>query len=129
MRRHVAALLVALGVLGPALTTADEVYYDYAVVTGVQALPGIGQSDDTPLCGEAPPDRALSYRGAGISGLADVIRRSLDAAHRQRCLTEPATRISAYRVQYSYAGTEYTRIMDFDPGDRLRVRVRLATGP
>ena len=38
-------------------------------------------------------------------------------------------RVVGYRVGYVYAGEEYVRMLDHDPGNRLRVKVSLEARP
>jgi uncharacterized protein YcfJ len=111
---------------------AAEDYFDYAdVVSAVpvtEAVPHTGRRGSCPGETDSRPMTPGPARGAGIHGLMDAVVRDLALVD---CREQAATtqRIVGYRVTYRYDGTEYINVLDEDPGQRLRVKVRLEARP
>jgi hypothetical protein len=127
------SLLLALLLAGP--LRAGEVFYDYADVTSVRPVLERASPAANPGACRPPFHSDLgdgeAVTGEGIGTLAEALRRELDR------LTDPVTcrsvsdgqeTIVGYQVTYRYGDTEYTRVMEQDPGPRMRVRVRLDAG-
>ena len=125
-------ILTILGLLVCSLAAGEEVFYDYAVVSAVEVLkddPYREAGDAGPRCRDDGAAAGTPMRGDDLAGLAAAIGQALDEAERSRCMAGEHARITGYRVHYSYAGALYTRVLGFDPGNRIRVRVRLDAGP
>lgn len=125
-------ILVILGLAVCAAAQAEEVFYDYAQVSAVELLKddAYRRADKTgPLCGQQRAPVTVPSRGSDVAGLAAAIGQAMEKAERSQCIAESRTRITGYRVHYSYGGVQYMRVLDFDPGDRIRVRVTLDARP
>jgi hypothetical protein len=127
------SLLLALLLAGP--LRAGEVFYDYADVTSVR--PVLEHASPAAKPGACPPPfrsdlrDGEAERGQGIDTLAEALRRELDRLTDPvacRSVSDGQETIVAYQVTYRYGDTEYTRVMEQDPGPRMRVRVRLDAG-
>ena len=137
-QRLVSAMITLISCLAAASTIAEETHYDYADVLWVRAMTGqVAVPVMETRCEPAREDTAgssgaLRDRYPGL-GLADVIRQEQRHMPRApRCSDFRRTRyeneIVGYRVAYRYAGTDYERTLDYDPGNRLRVRVEVQAG-
>ena len=96
---------------------AEEQWSDYAKVLRAEPLAG---TESPCELGTTPGDLRAEEPGLG---LAEAVRR---LAGETRCA--PAAPV-AWRVVYRYEGMEYTRVLPYDPGERLRVEVRLDPRP
>jgi uncharacterized protein YcfJ len=65
--------------------------------------------------------RDLSHRRGGREGYYST-RERCDVRHEYTS----EERLDGYRVTYTYAGREHVTITDYDPGNRIRVRVAVA---
>jgi len=81
---------------------------------------GSGHSRDLGTVAGAVIGAAVGHDAAVRAGGAEV--RSV-----QRCAVRDypqyEERVAGYRVTYVYCGREYTTVMPYDPGERVRVRV------
>lgn len=130
-----AALLIAAG------AGAEEVYYDYAPVSWVEPVTRIVSDDRETACthwreSDASPNAggpadAGDDGGAGVASLVDALDAHIQQARDADCVfrTVHSERVVAYRVGYVYAGEEYVRELERDPGNRIRVRVSLDARP
>lgn len=142
------ALLGGLFILSAALDVealGDQSFYDYARVT--QVMP-IQETVRVPVESEqcdryTPPQNGEEL--AALAGdvrsahphlsLTDVLRADLNRWQRTRSAYMPQCRLVkvfeneirtvAYRVHYRYGDDTFIKRMDYDPGEWLRVRVRL----
>ncbi len=125
-----------------------EVYYDYAPVIEVTPVVRTARVPVTEQhCDEAVPE-SRRPRLQGLAGdvrardpaasLGEVMRSDRQLRQRRprpRRTCQMVTRyetcdeVVAYEVRYRYAGAEYSRQMDRDPGQQIRVRVELDTSP
>ena len=95
---------------------------------GYQDAAAPGRADPTVLGDARSPDRA--------AGLVDALHTDQDLrappqpVYRCRMVTQTAERreLSGYRVRFRYEGRIYERHMAEDPGERIRVRVRVSAG-
>lgn len=110
---------------------AAEDYFDYAdVVSAVPMTEDVTSTAGRDDCAEktGSPISPGPVGGTGIHGLMDAVARDLAlAACRERALA--TQRIVGYRVTYRYDGTEYINVLDKNPGQRLKVKVRLEARP
>jgi hypothetical protein len=136
-----------LGHGGSPHSVYDGTYYDYARVTRVEPVPALPPPGERPAgCEEqdlrrdifpGPPtpsrlvvlagplgyDAAVHvhYRMSGAEGVDD------DAGRRRHCERgdgpRAAARPGSYRVTYVYGDKVHVRVVDADPGRRIRVRV------
>lgn len=127
------SLILALLLAGP--MRAGEVFYDYADVTSVRPVVERPSPAANPeAC--RPPFRSdlrdgEAMGGEGVDTLAEALRRELDRLNDPaacRSVSDGRETIVGYQVTYRYGDTEYTRVMEQDPGPRMRVRVRLDAG-
>lgn len=124
--------LAAVAMLLAGNLQAAEDYFDYAdVVSAVPVTETVTHIAGRGSCAGETGSRAMTpgpARGAGIHGLMDAVVRDLALVdcREQAVATQ---RISGYRVTYRYGGTEYINVLDEDPGQRLRVNVRLEARP
>ena len=128
-------LLVAVG------ARADEVYYDYAPVSWVEPVTRMVSHDRERVCTDwdaSGPSPDVSDTtdpgddgGAGVASIADALDARIQRARDAVCAfaTVTSERVVAYRVGYVYAGEEYVRMLDRDPGNRIRVKVSLEARP
>lgn len=114
------------------VVAAEEVYYDYAPVSWVEPITRSVEQDPPAPC-EADPtvDREAGEGGAGVTGMVEAIGAFIRGARDAECdaARAPVERIVAYRVGYVYAGEDHVRVLDRDPGNRVRVKVRLEARP
>lgn len=123
----VASLLLAACAVG-----AEEVYYDYAPVSWVEPVTrSVETGSRVPCPAEPVVEREARAGGAGVTGLVEAIGAFIREARDADCVEarRPVERVVAYRVGYVYAGEDYVRVLDRDPGNRVRVRVRLEARP
>lgn len=124
-------ILTILGLAVCSMAAGEEVFYDYAVVSAVEVLKDDSYrevGDAGSRCHDDGAAAGVPLRGDDVAGLAAAIGQALDEAARGQCKAGEHARTTGYRVHYSYGGANYTRVLRFDPGDRIRVRVRLDAG-
>lgn len=131
---------IAAIVLLVAEASAQDVYYDYAPVSWVEPVTRVVPHQRSPNC-TSPRGSPMSSEaddasttadggGAGAASLAEAMDVYIRSAREEDCApVAPAKRVVAYRVGYVYAGEEYVRELDRDPGNRIRVRVSLEARP
>jgi hypothetical protein len=125
-------LAVAPLLLAACAVAAEEVYYDYAPVSWVEPVTRSVATDSGGPCPAGPHvEREAGEGGAGVTGMVEAIGAFIREARHAGCVAAraPVERIVAYRVGYVYAGEDYVRVLDRDPGNRIRVRVRLEARP
>lgn len=138
-RRLLVATVLALAFL--AQSVLADTFYDYAEVLSAtpitQTVYGDSQREVCRTVHGANALRAGRHVPAGVSGsgqgysLADVIRQDVASSPQttRTCETvsvrEPQTRTVGYRVAYRYGNRTYTRTLENQPGDRIRVKVRI----
>ena len=115
------------------VASGEEVYYDYAPVSWVEPVTRTVNSHRDPSCkpAETGATETVATGGAGVAGMVMALKslvRPPDPSACNRSSPGP-TRAVRYRVGYIYAGEEYVRMMDHDPGNRVRVRVSLEARP
>ena len=127
--------LLAILLAGP--LRATEVFYDYADVTSVHpVVEHTAPATAARRCRSAAPPasrnpKVVAAEGEGIATLVEALRAELDGLNDAvSCRSAAASEqtIVGYRVTYRYGNTEYVRMMERDPGTRMRVRVRLDPG-
>lgn len=107
---------------------ADPVHFDEATVTRVEPVTRrVPTRVKKTRCDAGMP--ASARLETEYPDLADAIGKESGRLSRPRChqMAETVFReeISGYRVVYRYDGTEYVRTLSYDPGDTLRVKVRV----
>ncbi len=134
-------LLIAVtivAVIPASQTAAEEVFYDNAQVISTKPLYATRTVPITSeQCDFEDSDANAQSESSSAKGLVDAIRDSVkgqDTAQRQpQCQTitlfESQEEIVAYKVRYEYGREIYERRMDRDPGEFVRVRVRLDPRP
>ena len=132
----IAVTIVA--VIPASQTAAEEVFYDSARVISTKPLYATRTVPITSKqCDYEESDATIQSENSSAKGLVDAIRGSAqgqDTAERQpQCQTitrfESQEEIVAYKVRYEYGREIYERRMDRDPGEFVRVRVRLDPRP
>ena len=106
----------------------DPVHYDQATVTRVEpVVRRVPARVSRTRCDASLP--AASRLESEYADLAAAIGKESRRLSRPRCrqMAETVFReeIESYRVVYRYDGREYVRTMSYDPGDTLRVKVRV----
>ena len=132
------ALLAGVLWLAEAAADASEIYYDYAPVVETRAIidtrpvavkqrryqPQPGPSSEA---GEPGDVRALQP-GASISEII-LAEQRLRKSAQPRCQEFTSYRnqeaVVGYWVTYRYAGDLIVKRMEYDPGERIKVRVEL----
>jgi hypothetical protein len=123
---------VAPLLLAACAVAAGEVYYDYAPVSWVEPVTRSVGIDSGGPCPAGPGvEREAGEGGIGVTGMVEAIGAFIRQARDAGCAVAraPVERVVAYRVGYVYAGEDYVRVLDRDPGNRVRVRVRLEARP
>jgi len=124
-------LCFALVMTVSAPVLADGDVFDTAEVIDVQPMV---RRVPTPVTDTRCETRATDSRSLDglYTGLAEAIgsesHRQLASACREIRRTVYAEEVSGYRVRYRYGTGEYERIMSYDPGPTLRVRVNVRPG-
>ncbi len=115
-------------------TAAEEVFYDNAPVLSSRPL---YKTKTVPMtseqCDDAENDAKLLSESSSAKGLVEAIRENPRQDHvkdpQPRCQTitryESQEEIVAYKVRYEYGNKISERRMDREPGQFVRVRVRL----
>lgn len=123
-------MLITIGVLGFATVAraADPVHYDHATVTQVEpVVRRVPTRVSRTRCAASLP--ASARLEAEYVDLAAAIGEESRRLSRPRCqqMAETVFReeIDGYRVVYRYDGREYVRTLSHDPGDTLRVKIRV----
>jgi hypothetical protein len=110
----------------------EEVYYDYAPVSWVKPVTRTEEHRRETMCPPREPGATeAAHGGAGVTGMIAAMKSLVRPHDAPACnRSSPGlTRVVAYRVGYVYAGEEYVRVLDHDPGNRVRVRVSLEARP
>lgn len=122
--------LTAVCVLGFANSAraADPVHYDQATVTRVEpVVRRVPTRVSRTRCDASIPVSARLE--SEYADLAAAIGEESRRLSRPRCrqMTETVFReeIDGYRVVYRYDGREYVRKLTYDPGETLRVKIRV----
>ncbi len=117
---------------------AEEVFYDIAPVISTKPL---YETKTVPItteqCDHEDNDATNQSEKSSTKGLIDAIRgsgqRYAAEKHQPHCQTitryESQEEIVTYKVRYEYGDEVYERRMDRDPGEFVRVRVRLDPRP
>jgi uncharacterized protein YcfJ len=123
----VLAAICALGVT-TAARAEEAFFYAEVMVTHVEPLTHrVPTRVTSTRCDSAPPaSTGLESEYADLAAAIDGESRHL-ARPRCRELFEIVHReeITGYRVAYRYDGSEYVRILSYDPGETLRVKIQV----
>jgi uncharacterized protein YcfJ len=125
------ALSLWLSLIAPA-AMADTPAFDTATVLDVQpVLSRVAVESTRQDC--VPATRDSRDLQSLYPGLAAAIEgehaRQVEPACRSVRMTDFREEVSGYRVRYRYGAGEYERVMSYDPGPTLRVRVQVRPGP
>ena len=105
-------------------------FYDYARVVDVDPiLEGRVVPVSRRVCDKRQPTRAAIAATIGADIRLQDARWNPTLECRQLVEQSHSQRIVGYRVSYIYGGQKQVRRLPYDPGDRVRVRVRMSARP
>jgi len=127
------ALLTLLGTVTPAAAGEYRNYLSYAPVVNTEPIKEtIHESVSRTVCTD-PDDSAREFRGPAATMGEDIRGQNRLWKKLRSCRTvterRPRQRVVAYRVTYRYGGRTATTRLPYDPGERMRVDVRLSPLP
>jgi uncharacterized protein YcfJ len=130
---QVLALLTLLGTVAPAAAGETRNYLSDVPVVNVEPIKEtLHESVSRTVCTD-PDDSAREFRGPAATMGADIRGQNRLWKRLRRCRTvterRPRQRVVAYRVTYRYGGRTATTRLPYDPGERMRVDVRLSPLP
>lgn len=101
---------------------SENITYAYADVLRANPIYELVVAlDETATCGDAADDEGgLHVLALGLATLPSPKECGADpGSHEER-------RIAGYDVEYRYKGQVYMSRMEYDPGDKLRIRISVA---
>ncbi len=131
------ALVLMMALPQPAVLAADYGWdrgserssshgrYEYAEVIRVRPLyDQAARNAPQRQCTEAgaAPAQCGDVRSQTGGGLAQALRMELPKMARCEVFAQAPRAASSYEVTYRYRGRQYTRMMSYDPGRRLRIQ-------